>query len=188
MNILKISYLSWAHAGAQEDSEETTRDVEEEEEKEEVVSEFNTLFNRLMNTRTPAEEPPPGKQGAEPVREEEELLDEGLVRARTMEALEALVHDETAEETAVSVSHAPSADAASEPRSKTKKKEIDLSEVLTKDTNAIKVPLAPTLVEGDEGEEEEVSPGMRTRLLVHLFSALRPVGLTAEKTLQRASR
>ncbi|XP_060719092.1 U3 small nucleolar RNA-associated protein 14 homolog A [Tachysurus vachellii] len=147
-----------------DDGKKTARDVqneaeeeeEEEEEQEEVVSEFNTLFNRLMNTRTATEPPPAGKaahvEEAELTHEEEGLLDEGLVRARTMEDLEALVHDGIAEESVVAVPHAASVDTASEPRS-TKKKEIDLSEVLTKDANVIKVPLAPTVQEGDEEEE-----------------------------------
>lgn len=158
----------------EEEEEEEEKEDEEEEEQEEVVSEFNTLFNRLIKSvRTPTE-PPPGKAGQtrELVHEEEGLLDEGLVRACTMEDLEALVHDGIAEETAVSVSHAAGLDMASEPQSKKKKKEIDPSEVLTKDANVIKVPLAPALVEGDEGEEEEVSEGMKTRLLLHLYFLL----------------
>lgn len=135
------------------------------------MSEFNTLFNRLMkNTSTHTQPPQLHKvsraREAESECEEEELLDEGLVRARTMEDLEALVHDGTAEEAAVSVSHPASVETPSEPHSK-KKKEIDPSEVLTKHANMIKVPLAPTLLEGDDGEEEEVSPGVKTRLLLH---------------------
>lgn len=141
---------------------------DEEEEEEEVVSEFNTLFNRLMkSTRTPTEPPPPQGRAsrmreAELAHDEEGLLDETPVRACTMEDLEALVHHGTAEETAASASHAAGVDTSSEPRSEKekKKKEIDPSEVLTKDANVITVPLAPTLVEGEEGEEEEVSRGM----------------------------
>ncbi|MCJ8748392.1 hypothetical protein PDJAM_G00164330 [Pangasius djambal] len=173
--------------GAQEDAGETARDVqeeekveaeeeedEEEEEQEEVVSEFNALFNRLMKSTPTPTEPPPGKasrpQEAELAQEEEGLLDEGLVRARTVEDLEALVHDGTVEETAVSVSHAASVDTASEPHSKKKKKkEIDPSEVLTKDANVIKVPLAPTLVEGDEGEEEE-GPSAQMSIIKEAFA------------------
>ncbi|KAK3508978.1 hypothetical protein QTP70_015400 [Hemibagrus guttatus] len=149
------------------DGEKTARDgqEEEEEEEQEVVSEFNTLFNRLMkNSRTSKEPPPPppGKPArapeAELEQEEEGLLDEGLVRARTMEDLEALVHDGIPEESAAPVPHAASVDAASEPRSR-KKKEIDPSEVLTKHANVIKVPLAPTLLEGEEeeGSSEQLS-------------------------------
>lgn len=151
------------------------------------MSEFNTLFNRLMkSTCAPTgPPPPPGKasraQEVEPVQEEEEeLLDEGLVRACTMEDLEALVHDGTARDTVVSVTHVASTDTASEPHSKKKKTEIDPSEVLTKNANVIKVPLAPKLVEGDEGEEEEVSRGMKTRLLLHLHPVLLKVVKTVE--------
>ncbi|XP_058239511.1 U3 small nucleolar RNA-associated protein 14 homolog A isoform X2 [Hemibagrus wyckioides] len=145
----------------EDDGEKTARDgqeeEEEEEEEQEVVSEFNTLFNRLMkNSRTSMEPPPPpGKpartEEVELEQEEEALLDEGLVRARTMEDLEGLVHDGIAEESVASVPHAASVDAASEPHSR-RKKEIDPREVLTKDANVIKVPLAPTLLEGEEEE------------------------------------
>ncbi|KAF4072823.1 hypothetical protein AMELA_G00251930 [Ameiurus melas] len=176
-----------ARAGAQEDAEDTARDVQEEEtaeedeeeEEEEVVSEFNTLFNRLMkSTRTPTEPPPQGKasrtQEAELAHDEEGLLDEGPVRARTMEDLEALVHDGSAEETAASASRAAGVDTSSEPQSekkntKEKKREIDPSEVLTKDANVITVPLAPTLVEGEEGEEEE-GPSTQMSIIKEAFA------------------
>lgn len=171
--------------------DEEKDEEEEEEEREEAVSEFNTLFNRLMKSARTHAGAPSRKAGrpqeAEPVREEEELLEEGLVRARTMEDLESLVHDGAAEETAVSVSHPAGTDTASAPRSKEKRKEIDPSEVLTKDANVIKVPLAPTLLEGDDGEEEEVSPGTKARLLLQPFPALRP-GFFPLKKNERASR
>lgn len=160
-----IFYLSSAHTGTQEEEEE-------EEEQEEVVSEFNTLFNRLMKgARTPTEPPVKASRAQEAelvLEEEEELLDEGPVRTRTMEDLEALVHDGAAEETAVCVSRPALVDTASEPHSsKKKKKEIDPSEVLTKDANVITVPLVPTLVEGDEAEEEEVRRGVKSHPLLH---------------------
>ncbi|KAF7688455.1 hypothetical protein HF521_013262 [Silurus meridionalis] len=142
-----------------EKEEEEEEENDEEEEQEEIVSEFNTLFNRLMKRPQKRTEPPSRKvtqvQEAELIHEEEGLLDEGLVHARTVEDLEDLGHDGIVEKEAVSGSYAASVDTASEPHGKKKRKEIDPSEVLTKNANAIKVPLAPTLVEGDEGEEEE---------------------------------
>ncbi|KAI5615751.1 U3 small nucleolar RNA-associated protein 14-like A [Silurus asotus] len=139
--------------------DEEEEEDDEEEEQEEIVSEFNTLFNRLMKRPQKRTEPPSRKatqvQEAELLHEEEGLLDEGLVHARTVEDLEDLGHDGIVEKEAVSGSYAASVDTASEPHGKKKRKEIDPSEVLTKNANAIKVPLAPTLVEGDEGEEEE---------------------------------
>lgn len=143
------------------------------------MSEFNSLFNRLMKSARTPTEPPPGKAGqtqeVELVHEEEGLLDEGLVHARTMEDLEALEHDGIVKEMAVSVSHAAGSDTASEPHSTKKKKEIDPSEVLTKDAAVIKVALVPTLVEGDEGEEEEVSEGMKTPFMFSTFPQSRRV-------------
>ncbi|XP_060768949.1 U3 small nucleolar RNA-associated protein 14 homolog A [Neoarius graeffei] len=168
-----VSVTQQEEGGAQEDSEKTAREEKEEEEQEEVVSEFNSLFNRLMKSARTPTEPPPGKAGqtqkAELVHEEEGLLDEGLVHARTMEDLEALEHDGIVEEMAVSVSHAAGSDTASEPHSTKKKKEIDPSEVLTKDAAVIKVALAPTLVEGDEGEEEE-GPSAQMSIIKEAFA------------------
>lgn len=157
------------------DQEKVGDAEEEEEEQEAVVSEFNTLFNRLMkNARTSTKPPVKARQPEEAALEhaDEGLLDEVPVRVRTMEDLEALVHDGTVEESLPSVSHATGVDATSEPRSteeekkKKKKKEIDPSEVLTKDANMIKVPLAPTLLEGEEGEEEEEDESCSTQVSI----------------------
>ncbi|XP_066518447.1 U3 small nucleolar RNA-associated protein 14 homolog A [Hoplias malabaricus] len=136
------------------EEEEEEEQEEEEEEEEEVVSEFNSLFNRLMNRDGTKGAEQSGTKEAESVaEEEEELLEEGLVRVQTMDDIEALEQD------AVNVTgnkRPPAASAAkpptSEPPNKKKKKEIDLSEVLTKDTKVVKVALAPTMLE----EEEEV--------------------------------
>ncbi|XP_072548664.1 U3 small nucleolar RNA-associated protein 14 homolog A [Salminus brasiliensis] len=125
-------------------------DEDEEEEEQEVVSEFNNLFNRLMKKSNPV-------PAVQEQTDGEELLDEGLVRVRTMEDLEALGQDipvETSRPELVSETGTPSAVSTSEPpNKKKKKKEIDPNEVLTKEAKVIKVPLVPTVV---EEEEEEV--------------------------------
>lgn len=158
-----LSDLSLVRGGKPAGDRPEKGEEDEEEEQQEVVSEFNSLFKRLMKkSRTPTEPPPPplGKAArapeAELAPEEEGLLDEGLVRARTVEDLEALVHDGTVEESGECASHAAAMSPASEPQSTHKKKKvIDPREVLTKNAAVIKVPLAPTLMEGEEEEEEE---------------------------------
>uniref|UniRef100_A0A4W4G985 UTP14C small subunit processome component n=1 Tax=Electrophorus electricus TaxID=8005 RepID=A0A4W4G985_ELEEL len=130
----------WSLPASEEDDEEE----DDEEEGAEVVSEFNSLFNRLMQS---------GRAEPQQIQAEEaELLDEGLVYVRTMDDLEALGQDEMAgPSNAVPDPHTqtPSAEATTEPPSK-KKKEIDPKEVLTKEAKTITVPLVLTAVEEEE--------------------------------------
>ncbi|XP_026881323.2 U3 small nucleolar RNA-associated protein 14 homolog A isoform X1 [Electrophorus electricus] len=127
-----------------DDEEEDDEEEDDEEEGAEVVSEFNSLFNRLMQS---------GRAEPQQIQAEEaELLDEGLVYVRTMDDLEALGQDEMAgPSNAVPDPHTqtPSAEATTEPPSK-KKKEIDPKEVLTKEAKTITVPLVLTAVEEEE--------------------------------------
>ncbi|KAL7835059.1 hypothetical protein SRHO_G00293060 [Serrasalmus rhombeus] len=135
----------------------------EEEEEEVVVSEFNSLFNRLMkSSRAP---PVPEQTGAE----EAELLDEGLIRVRTMDDLEALQQDvvmDTTQPAPASATPAPSMETTSEPPKKKKKKGINPNEVLTKEAKVIKMPLAPTVVE----EEEEEVHAEQTAIIKEAFA------------------
>ncbi|XP_017558397.1 U3 small nucleolar RNA-associated protein 14 homolog A [Pygocentrus nattereri] len=136
----------------------------EEEEEEVVVSEFNSLFNRLMKSSSVP--PVPEQTGAE----EAELLDEGLVRVRTMDDLEALQQDvvmDTTQPAPASATPAPSMETTSEPpKKKKKKKGIDPNEVLTKEAKVIKMPLAPTVVE----EEEEEVHAEQTAIIKEAFA------------------
>uniref|UniRef100_A0AAR2JNU7 UTP14C small subunit processome component n=1 Tax=Pygocentrus nattereri TaxID=42514 RepID=A0AAR2JNU7_PYGNA len=113
-----------------------------------------SLFNRLMKSSSVP--PVPEQTGAE----EAELLDEGLVRVRTMDDLEALQQDvvmDTTQPAPASATPAPSMETTSEPpKKKKKKKGIDPNEVLTKEAKVIKMPLAPTVVEEEEEEVSEV--------------------------------
>ncbi|KAL7838043.1 hypothetical protein AOLI_G00264470 [Acnodon oligacanthus] len=139
-------------------------DKEEEEEEEVVVSEFNSLFNRLMKSGSAP--PVPEQTGAEGA----ELLDEGLVRVRNMDDLEALQQDvvmETTQPAPASATPAPSMETTSEPpKKKKKKKGIDPNEVLTKEAKVIKMPLAPTVVD----EEEEEVHAEQTAIIKEAFA------------------
>ncbi|XP_076867612.1 U3 small nucleolar RNA-associated protein 14 homolog A [Brachyhypopomus gauderio] len=132
--------------GVVEISDDHKEEEEEEEEEEgaEVVSEFNSLFNRLMQS---------GRAQPQQVQAQgEELLDEGLVHVRTMDDLEALEEDEIAgpsKPAPDSATPTPSTGATTEPPSK-KKKGIDPNEVLTKEAKSIVVPLVPTMMEEEE--------------------------------------
>ncbi|XP_062844770.1 U3 small nucleolar RNA-associated protein 14 homolog A isoform X2 [Trichomycterus rosablanca] len=155
---------------------------DEEEEKEEVVSEFNSLFNRLIKgSKAPAgpvksrtEQPPVPDLVAAPAEEEEELLSEGLTRARTLEDLEALSRDEASEPdrpTPACTTRAPGEGATPGPPGKRKKKDIDPNEVLTKQAKVITVPLAPTLMEQeDEAETEEQGRAEQIAIIKEAFA------------------
>uniref|UniRef100_A0AAR2IKC6 UTP14C small subunit processome component n=1 Tax=Pygocentrus nattereri TaxID=42514 RepID=A0AAR2IKC6_PYGNA len=99
-----------------------------------------------------------------------ELLDEGLVRVRTMDDLEALQQDvvmDTTQPAPASATPAPSMETTSEPpKKKKKKKGIDPNEVLTKEAKVIKMPLAPTVVE----EEEEEVHAEQTAIIKEAFA------------------
>ncbi|XP_057213690.1 U3 small nucleolar RNA-associated protein 14 homolog A isoform X1 [Triplophysa rosa] len=119
-----------------------------EEEEEEDVSQFNTLF-KLMSSEKTHEGPAPTQDQ----QEDEEQLDEGQLRVRSMEDLEVL---EEVSDPRPGTPAAPSMPqpTASDPLAKRSKREIDLSEVLTKEAKTIKVALTPTVVEDEEREEQ----------------------------------
>ncbi|XP_036436531.1 U3 small nucleolar RNA-associated protein 14 homolog A [Colossoma macropomum] len=146
-----------------DDDDDEDKEEEEEEEEEVVVSEFNSLFNRLMKSGSaPTVPEQTGAEGAE-------LLDEGLVRVRNMDDLEALQQDvvmETTQPAPTSATPAPSVEAKSGPPKKKKKKGIDPNEVLTKEAKVIKVPLAPTVLE----EEEEEVHAEQTAIIKEAFA------------------
>lgn len=125
-------------------------DSDDDDDEEEDVSQFNTLF-RLMSSEKAREAPGQTQEG----QEDEEQLDEGHVRVRTMEDLEALGEVDDPQPSASATTSTPQT-ATSEPPAK-KSKEIDLNAVLTKEARAIKVPLMPAVVEGDEEREEQIS-------------------------------
>ncbi|XP_015207191.2 U3 small nucleolar RNA-associated protein 14 homolog A [Lepisosteus oculatus] len=144
---------------------------EEADMEEEEVSEFNSLFQRLVGGRreppgkrvTPKprreDSAPPADEGAE--REQRPLLDEGPMRVQTLEDLDLLSQGVTGESDGPAPEcKAPGPSSEGEGRNeggqevkKKKKKVISLSQVLTKEAKVIQVPVAPTAIEEEEGEE-----------------------------------
>lgn len=129
------------HDEEEKEEEEEEVEEEEEEEEEEDVSKFNTLFNLMRSEKT--------QEGQE---DGEELLDEGQVRVRNMEDLEVLGEVFEPQANTPSVPQTAVTNKTSEPQNK---KEISLSEVLTKEAKVIKVPFLPTVVEHEEMEPDE---------------------------------
>ncbi|MED6236394.1 hypothetical protein ATANTOWER_008497 [Ataeniobius toweri] len=81
-------------------------------------------------------------------------LEERLVRIRTVEDLELLHHDPSAEPRHPPTAKDPPSEEKHMGKSKKKKKGIELKEVLTKETNVIKVPLTPTATDSDDPESK----------------------------------
>lgn len=132
-----------------EEKEEEKLDKEEEEEKpdkeEEELSEFTHLFREIAE----------GGRGAEVATNAPVLLEEGLRRVRTLEEVELLSQEESTPQEATP--QPPAAAPPAEPKSGRKRKRkrgIELKEVLTKGTKDLHVPLAPTMEDGEDAEEQ----------------------------------
>lgn len=129
--------------------EASDKEEEEDEDEEEDVSEFNTLF-RLMRSEKTLE----ASGQTLNTEDEEGALNEGQVRVRDIEDLEVLdevVEGRPVEEPSGTPSAAP--EATSETPLK-KRREISLTEVLTKEAKAVKVPFLPTVVDEEERDEQ----------------------------------
>ncbi|CAB1333094.1 unnamed protein product [Coregonus sp. 'balchen'] len=131
-----------------------------DDDEEAGLSEFTSLFHGLVKNHVepPAELPKAGAgvgQGESPA-----LLEEGLVRVRTLEDVELLSQDVSANDPAPLITQTPSTEetdpqSATQQTKRKRKRVIDPNEVLTKEAKVIKVPLAPTAVEDVEDKEEQ---------------------------------
>ncbi|XP_035290994.1 U3 small nucleolar RNA-associated protein 14 homolog A [Anguilla anguilla] len=134
---------------------------DEEEDEEEEVSEFNSLFQKLAEKEQEAAMDAETTNSAKVEdREEPALLEEGLTRLRTLEDMDLLSQEvsvEMDEPAALSTETAGSEETTIPQPSKKKKRKknmIDCNEVLTKEAKVIKIPLAPTVIEEEEENEE----------------------------------
>ncbi|KAA0716259.1 U3 small nucleolar RNA-associated protein 14 -like protein A [Triplophysa tibetana] len=144
LNTCEVSREEVVGEGTVEISDSDENDSEEEEED---VSQFNTLFKLMSSEKTHE-----GPALTQDQQEDEEQLDEGQLRVRNMEDLEGLeVSDPLPGTAAPPLMPQPT---ASEPTAKKSKREIDLSEVLTKEAITIKVAMKPTVLEDEEHEEQ----------------------------------
>uniref|UniRef100_A0A8C7V538 UTP14C small subunit processome component n=1 Tax=Oncorhynchus mykiss TaxID=8022 RepID=A0A8C7V538_ONCMY len=148
------------------DDDEEAVEISDDEEALEVsddeeagLSNFTSLFHGLVNhMEPPADQPKAGPglgQGESPA-----LLEEGLVRVRTLEDVELLSQDISASDTALLTTRdlgteETDTQSATQQADKKRKKMIDPNEVLTKEAKVIEMPLAPTAVEDVEDKEEQ---------------------------------
>ncbi|XP_012737264.2 U3 small nucleolar RNA-associated protein 14 homolog A [Fundulus heteroclitus] len=91
--------------------------------------------------------------------DESAQLEERLIRIRTVEDLERLPHEPSAEPRDPPTTKAQPSEEKRVGKSK-KKKGIELKEVLTKNTNIIKVPLAPTGTDSEDPEAKVDQKGL----------------------------
>ncbi|XP_029980899.1 U3 small nucleolar RNA-associated protein 14 homolog A [Sphaeramia orbicularis] len=137
-----------AAAAAVESAEEEHKDDDEE------LTEFTNLLRRRQQeeeqTKVETGNPAP-------------LLEEGLMRVRTLEEVEQLGQDPGSEENPVAADPEPALPPTEPPpetrkasKSKKRKRGIELQEVLTKQTKVIAVPLAPTAEDVEDGGAEEL--------------------------------
>uniref|UniRef100_A0A8C7V6P4 UTP14C small subunit processome component n=1 Tax=Oncorhynchus mykiss TaxID=8022 RepID=A0A8C7V6P4_ONCMY len=133
--------------------------LEVSDDEEAGLSNFTSLFHGLVNhMEPPADQPKAGPglgQGESPA-----LLEEGLVRVRTLEDVELLSQDISASDTALLTTRdlgteETDTQSATQQADKKRKKMIDPNEVLTKEAKVIEMPLAPTAVEDVEDKEEQ---------------------------------
>uniref|UniRef100_A0A674EML5 UTP14C small subunit processome component n=1 Tax=Salmo trutta TaxID=8032 RepID=A0A674EML5_SALTR len=126
------------------------------------LSKFTSLFHGLVKNHMepPADQPKAGPgvgQGESPA-----LLEEGLVRVRTLEDVELLSQDISASDTALLTTQTPGTDETDTQsatqqadKKRKRKKMIDPNEVLTKEAKVIEMTLAPTTVEDVEVRDTE---------------------------------
>lgn len=136
--------------------------VEISGDEEQGLSEFTSLFHGKVNrhVETQIEQ---SKMEIETFQKESPvLLEEGLVRVRTLEDVEQLNEIASIAELppAKEAFNTEEANPQSEPQKtdniRKRKKGIDPNEVLTKEAKVITVPLAPTAIEVEEKEEQRV--------------------------------
>uniref|UniRef100_A0A8C7L7S4 UTP14A small subunit processome component n=1 Tax=Oncorhynchus kisutch TaxID=8019 RepID=A0A8C7L7S4_ONCKI len=140
------------------DYDEEAVEISDDDE-EAGLSNFTSLFHGLVNhMEPPADQPKAGpglRQGESPA-----LLEEGLVRVRTLEDVELLSQDISTSDTALLTTQILGTEetdtqSATQQADKKRKKMIDPNEVLTKEAKVIEMPLAPTAVEDVEDKEEQ---------------------------------
>ncbi|XP_034550117.1 U3 small nucleolar RNA-associated protein 14 homolog A [Notolabrus celidotus] len=143
----------------EEEKEEVKAAAEEEEgeeEEEEQLSEFTNLYREISEKRREAERPDTTEENPSA------HLDEGLTRIRTLEDADELLTQEesaTPEQTPAAESTLPAAQSTPPARQKAgklkkRKRGIELKEVLTKDTKVVQVPLARTIEDAEDMDEE----------------------------------
>ncbi|XP_013883625.1 U3 small nucleolar RNA-associated protein 14 homolog A [Austrofundulus limnaeus] len=134
-------------AEAPDEEEEVMKDqtLEEEavssDEEEAGLSEFTRIFRGLTGGLT---------AGDADIRGPSAQLEEGLIRFRSVEDTEDLPQEELVAPPPAPPSEPALSSECQVVPSRKRKKGIELTEVLTKDTTAVRVPLAPTITDSED--------------------------------------
>ncbi|XP_073330323.1 U3 small nucleolar RNA-associated protein 14 homolog A [Pagrus major] len=129
-----------------DDDEEEEEENKAADEEEEELSQFTSLF------REKAEE-------AADITDTSAQLEEGLTRIRTLEDVELLSQEEAAADEAPlppppAENPPPAAQKQEAGKTRKRKRGIELKEVLTKEAKVIQVPLAPTVEDAEDADEQ----------------------------------
>ncbi|XP_017276579.1 U3 small nucleolar RNA-associated protein 14 homolog A [Kryptolebias marmoratus] len=131
----------------EEEEEEVTeeqsleKEAEASDEEEDGLSEFTRIFRGLTKDQ---------KAPEADFNEASTQLEEGLIRIRSVEDAEGLPEEDAAEPPQAAPSEHPLSSEQQVGPSRKRKKGIELMEVLTKEMKAIKVPLAPTIMDSED--------------------------------------
>ncbi|KAI3355945.1 hypothetical protein L3Q82_004491 [Scortum barcoo] len=147
-----------------DDDEKEEEEEEEEEQKaaaeEEELSEFTNLFRGIADGHQESEAEKAETTAEASCTDTSAQLEEELMRIRTLEDMELLSQEESSNNKApVQPQQPPTTEnlpPATQKASKNKKRKrgIELKEVLTKETNVIQVPLAPTIEDTEDSDEK----------------------------------
>ncbi|XP_060910018.1 U3 small nucleolar RNA-associated protein 14 homolog A isoform X2 [Labrus mixtus] len=152
---------------AVEEKEESKEEEESKvaaEEEEEQLSEFTNLYKEIAESRREAEAEQAEAAAAADAETSSAQLEETLMRIRTLEDTEELLmqEDSAADEAPVPPPAAEDPPPASQPAGTNKKRKrgIELKQVLTKATKVIRVPLAQTVEDAEDSDDNQEQRGL----------------------------
>lgn len=139
-----------------EENKAAAEDPDASDREEEELSEFTSLFRGVADGCREAEAEQTGAAADASHGDTSAQLEEGLIRIRTLEDMELLSQEESADKAPAQPSASENPPPATPKAAKTQKRKrgIELKEVLTKETKVIKVPLAPTVEDMEDSDEK----------------------------------
>lgn len=138
---------------SEEDDEAGAEDLGASDKEEEELSEFTSIFRKLAQSHQDAE----AEQAEAFANHGDTQLEEGLIRIRTVEDVERLSQQESATNKEPVAHQPPPENLSSTERAgknRKRKRGIELTEVLTKETKTMQVPLDPTIEEVGDSDEK----------------------------------
>ncbi|KAM3862201.1 U3 small nucleolar RNA-associated protein 14 homolog C [Diretmus argenteus] len=142
---------------AMEENKAEAEEPDASDNEEEEILKFTSLFQGVADSRREAE--------AEQTKMMPDAgqLEEGLVRIKTLEDMELLSQEESLTDPGPAQPPAaedPPPENQKADKTRKRKRGIDLTEVLTKETKVIQVPLAPTVEDVEDFDEKEEQRGI----------------------------